>query len=887
MAGSNNPFYTTTRLRDAGVERRVSTRYSDEDHPTAFPVPPSEAGSADDGMPLLLRRVIEASGDSRATLDGAFDASRLSGVTFDQESPPDQPLPPLPSEWKEQQPPPAPSPTTPSRNGLASPPEQEHPSQPPEETECYCLLTCEVLDGASSGLYNCTLRLWSEVSGPPVRFPRLAGPPVHKSNSLVGHLDLRDSSVDVAWEVRTSSDLIHFSRLFRHSLRHKAGSASSRLSGVDRCNTRISFAIEPSLKLLERLDSGNLTPASATITAYLNGQPCESMDIDIELLDCDLGALGATALRLQGSSPDPQVFAWVQSTQVVSEAGDLGSDDEPAPEDAVIGLKLSFKATRSCVTINTAPDCCCEYYFRGFAWAVIDVFLLSGSEGAAQAARLAVSQLKDFVEGDEALIGALRGLMTDDKPTCYRSALCPTPEPEDVADFSAMFFLTQTDANRILAKEEETQAPAHQAACMAAALDAADNAQRQALSTNIHSKDRYDSYPFFCDLAYLRKEAPKSARGLGLSDVEALALSKAKDWQALLVIQTIADVKLDVVSRVVEGQECCCIFISSMTFTLRAGLFHCYEMSSSVEAAKQLLANVWQPALGLWKRADMRLADYVAPAVKLVGESQRCFTSQGECAQAVKDLSQLLSDRLSVTYATTDNGPLSLCYYNCTLAPVKPGSVPLTEAEVAECHRGCDDVEKGNVAFYFPDPLAWGLAPPLYPEAVDPKTGEVGSVAYQRGALGAHFLDEAERYNKDNPGWYLPPKLPSCPLTNPDKDGVKIGDGWGSEGATAWHPGAAECFRSDPSVFKYLTVLGPGQQCCYDTDGKLITEGPSAGTPDRANVSLGERPAFPWFGDYIPNWPLGVGRHVKQDVWPAASLAWQLYNKFWPPSTGK
>ena len=782
-----------------------------------------------------------------------------------------------------------PSPIVPGPDGRLPPPELVQFAPPPEGPECYCVLTCEDLDDDNVGPVSCTLRLWGEVSEN-VRYPRVAHPE-YRYNPLVGYLDLRDSAVDVGWEIRTSSDEIVFTRMSHHNLRRKFGLTRDRLSGIDPCKVRIPFAIEPSAKLLGRFRNGDLSPASTTITAYLNGHPCADMTIEIVCLDCDLNSLSAVAQRLHTSSPDPQVFAWVQPVHTVSATEDLGTADDPAPGNAVVALQVSFKATRSLWTVHTYPDCCCEYYFRGFAWATIDVLVLDGAAGAGTAARLAARQLMDFLQNDESLIASLRGLMTDGLPRCYRSATCPPPEPEDVADFSTTFFLTQSHVNQMLNDEEEKHAPVHQAECMAEALEAADNAQRQALSTNIHSKDRYDSYPFFCDpdnlrdLEYLHKQAPKSARGLGLSDVEALALSEAKDWQALLVIQTIADVKLDVVSKVVGGQPCCCIFISSMTFTLRAGLFHCYRVDSSVKAAKQLFANVWQPALELWKRADIRLADYVAPAVKLVGESQRCFTSQDECAQAVKDLSQLLADKLSFTYATTDNGPPSLCYYNCTLKPIKPGSRLLTEAELAECHRGCDDAE-GFVPIKFPDPFLW-LAGKT-PEAIDPATWKVGSVAYQRGALGGYFLEEAERYNKENPGWYLPPKLPNCPLTNPDKGGVRIGDGWASEGANPYHDGAAECFRSDPNVFKYTNFNGAGQQCCYNEEGVLITIGSGAGTPDRVNTMLDEDGQT---GKAIPLlYPIGnfgVRGHVREDVWPTVALNWELYNKFWPPNTGK
>ncbi|MCF6227817.1 MAG: hypothetical protein L3J82_03995, partial [Planctomycetes bacterium] len=123
-----------------------------------------------------------------------------------------------------------------------------------------------------------------------------------------------------------------------------------------------------------------------------------------------------------------------------------------------------------------------------------------------------------------------------------------------------------------------------------------------------------------------------------------------------------------------------------------------------------------------------------------------------------------------------------------------------------------------------------------YPEAIDPQTDRPGSVGYQQGALGAYYLDEAERYLKNYPNWYK--DLPLCPLTNPDKPNLKTNDGWASEGASDFHPGATECFRSYPTVFNQLNFIGPGQQCCYDEEDKLILDDAGAGTPDRRNTTL-------------------------------------------------
>jgi len=46
-------------------------------------------------------------------------------------------------------------------------------------------------------------------------------------------------------------------------------------------------------------------------------------------------------------------------------------------------------------------------------------------------------------------------------------------------------------------------------------------------------------------------------------------------------------------------------------------------------------------------------------------------------------------------------------------------------------------------------------------------------------------------------------------------------------GSQTYHPGSSYCMRSIPAFDG-----GPGQQCCYDLTGALITVGGSAGTPD-------------------------------------------------------
>jgi hypothetical protein len=97
--------------------------------------------------------------------------------------------------------------------------------------------------------------------------------------------------------------------------------------------------------------------------------------------------------------------------------------------------------------------------------------------------------------------------------------------------------------------------------------------------------------------------------------------------------------------------------------------------------------------------------------------------------------------------------------------------------------------------------------------------------------------------------------LPSCPAKVP-KSPPWVGDNkWGT---AHYHPGAYKCLRLgasrpencdpretlwecigkewfkglDPKISDLLRDKTPSQQCCYDSESKLITAGPSAGTPD-------------------------------------------------------
>src|ERR1041384_3153242 len=116
------------------------------------------------------------------------------------------------------------------------------------------------------------------------------------------------------------------------------------------------------------------------------------------------------------------------------------------------------------------------------------------------------------------------------------------------------------------------------------------------------------------------------------------------------------------------------------------------------------------------------------------------------------------------------------------------------------------------------------------------------------------------------PGWLS--VLPNCPCT--EAACVASPGAWGRDAnrALAWfHPGAASSYRSNAA---YSSVPGSahGQQCTYDSGGRLLTEGPGAGTPDSWSA--------------VTN----TGRHIWYDVASWQLLGWRIYNRFWTPNNG-
>lgn len=133
--------------------------------------------------------------------------------------------------------------------------------------------------------------------------------------------------------------------------------------------------------------------------------------------------------------------------------------------------------------------------------------------------------------------------------------------------------------------------------------------------------------------------------------------------------------------------------------------------------------------------------------------------------------------------------------------------------------------------------------------------------------------------------WYK--RLPQCPCKNPDLNGVKINDGWAKDKGNLdkYHRGATASYRSYPYV---KTSAGKsGQQCCYDTNGDLITEGRAAGTPDKISTCKGENS-----NGFMKVRTFSLLKHFSHDVKPWTRFmkndeaGWNSYNQLWLPNKG-
>ena len=144
----------------------------------------------------------------------------------------------------------------------------------------------------------------------------------------------------------------------------------------------------------------------------------------------------------------------------------------------------------------------------------------------------------------------------------------------------------------------------------------------------------------------------------------------------------------------------------------------------------------------------------------------------------------------------------------------------------------------------------------------------------------------ARTLNDQYRGWN--DSLPSCPCTRQlAEDSVWFKDATYPVITSTFHPNAAWEYRSSGTYIGYilpkesgngLPTLRPGQQCTYSRDGKLITEGPGAGTPDAYSPEV----TLPGQGLVV------TASHTYWDVDPfkAEGMTWQEYHQTWTPDNG-
>lgn len=153
------------------------------------------------------------------------------------------------------------------------------------------------------------------------------------------------------------------------------------------------------------------------------------------------------------------------------------------------------------------------------------------------------------------------------------------------------------------------------------------------------------------------------------------------------------------------------------------------------------------------------------------------------------------------------------------------------------------------------------------------------------------------RLQEDYPGWQ--DKLFACPCTEDEIIQQRIINaksypltpaGLGElahEEVVGNHPGAKGFYRSvapeeyRPEGRNDLYPLRPGQQCTYDENGRLITHGPAAGTPD----AYGSNATDSYFFTSIGKGKIS-GLHRTWDVDTYKKLGWREYHKIWKPNNG-
>ena len=151
------------------------------------------------------------------------------------------------------------------------------------------------------------------------------------------------------------------------------------------------------------------------------------------------------------------------------------------------------------------------------------------------------------------------------------------------------------------------------------------------------------------------------------------------------------------------------------------------------------------------------------------------------------------------------------------------------------------------------------------------------------------------RLQEDYPGWQ--DKLFACPCTEDEIIQQRIinaksypltpSNAAERQLEMSYHPGAKGFYRSAapdeyrPEGRNDLYPLRPGQQCTYDENGRLITHGPAAGTPD----AYGSNATDSYFFTSIGKGKIS-GLHRTWDVDTYKKLGWREYHKIWKPNNG-
>lgn len=108
-----------------------------------------------------------------------------------------------------------------------------------------------------------------------------------------------------------------------------------------------------------------------------------------------------------------------------------------------------------------------------------------------------------------------------------------------------------------------------------------------------------------------------------------------------------------------------------------------------------------------------------------------------------------------------------------------------------------------------------------------------------------------------------------------------------------YHPGASYSFRSHSSRVGYFKIrsgktIRPGQQCTYDNRGKLITNGPGAGTPDAyapevtPDLAIYRSPKEETH-TYWDTKPFDAMTNNREDGWENKD-GWKEYHRVWTPN---